>query len=418
MTPRIGSSFIATATCCLACSGPGGSDTPLTATTGASEIECPATTLAQQELAAISGEPRWLQSYGELSIRDVASDAAGNVLVTHGAETRKLGGDGTPRWSRPFGALVAIGPNDDVFVAGELTGTLAVDTSTILQAAGARDVYVVRLDADGALEYAVTLSSSADDALTSLAVDATGNATVSGAGIGTVKLDTSGKAAWSRDYAGHVAFDRDGNLLLAGELTGTRDFGGGPVTSRGGADIVVVKLDANGQHVFSRTFGDAGLQQRAESIAVDAQGNALVGGVFDGSVDFGNGALTLTASSCSSDAWCNTFGFVAKLDAQGTSAWSVELGPMRTLAGAASDSLGNFVVTGALPGGVTPFRNSLALALDQSGLRLWRRAEWPETGIGAGHAIAIDPCNDVLWAVTARPDFQTNEHSYLAKLSP
>jgi hypothetical protein len=387
-------------------------------TTEASEIECPVTAPAAPELAANSGEPRWLQSYGELTIRDVASDAAGNVLVTHGAETRKLGADGTPRWSRPFGALVAIGPNDDVFVAGEFTDALAVDTSTSLQAAGARDVYVIRLDADGALEYAVTLGGSADDALTSLAADATGNATVSGVAIGTVKLDATGKTSWSRDYSGYVAFDGNGNLLLAGELTGTADFGGGPVTSRGGADIVVVKLDANGQHLFSRTFGDASPQQRAESISVDAQGNTLVAGVFDGSVDFGNGALTLTASSCSSDAWCNTFGFVVKLDAQGTAAWSVELGPMRALAGAASDSLGNFVVTGALPGGVTPFRNSLALALDANGLRRWRRAEWPETGIGAGHAIAIDPCHDVLWALTARPDFQSNEHSYLAKLSP
>jgi hypothetical protein len=303
-------------------------------------------------------------------------------------------------------------------VAGELEGTLAVDTTTSLQSAGARDVYVIRLDADGAVQYAVALGSGADDTLTSLAVDATGSATVSGAGIGTVKLDPAGKSVWVRDYAGHVAFDRSGNLLLAGELSGTRDFGGGPLTSQGGADIVVVKLDAKGQHVFSRSFGDTGAQQRAESIAVDPQGNALVAGVFDGSVDFGNGALTLTASSCSSDAWCNTFGFVAKLDAQGTAAWSVELGPMRTLAAAASDSLGNFVVSGALPGGVTPFRNSLALALDESGLPLWRRAEWPETGIGAGRALAIDPCNDVLWAVTARPDFQTNEYSYVAKLSP
>jgi hypothetical protein len=372
----------------------------------------------QPELAAASGEPRWLQSYGELGISGIASDAAGNVLVTHGSETRKLASDGTPRWSRPFGALVAIGPNDDVFVAGELAGTMAVDTTTSLESAGARDVYVIRLDAAGAVAYAVALGGSADDTLTSLAVDATGNATVSGPGIGTVRLDPAGKALWSRGYAGHVALDRSGNLLLAGELSGTHDFGGGPLTSRGGADVVVVKLDTHGQHVFSRSFGDAGPQQRAESIAVDAQGNALIAGVFDGSVDFGNGALTLTASSCSSDAWCNTFGFVAKLDAQGTTAWSADLGPMRTLAAAASDLLGNFVVSGALPGGVTPFRNTLAVALDANGLRLWRRAEWPETGIGAGHALAIDPCNDVLWAVTARPDFQTNEHSYVAKLSP
>jgi hypothetical protein len=384
----------------------------------APEIGCPSNAQTQPKIAAEAGEPEWLQSYGEQLISDIASDTAGNVLVAQGAETRKLTGDGTPRWSRPFGSLVAIGPNDDVFVAGELAGSLAIDTTTTLNAATGRDLYVVRLSADGGVRYAVTLGSGADDGLTSLAVDATGNAAVSGPGVGTVKLDPGGAALWSRDYTGHVAFDRTGNLLLAGELSGTQDFGGGSLTSRGGADIVVVKLDADGQHVFSRSFGDAGPQQRVESIAIDPLGNALIAGVFDGRVDFGNGALELTASSCSSDAWCNTFGFVAKLDAQGAAVWSMDLGPMRTLPAAASDAQGNFVVSGALPGGVTPFRNSLALALDADGVRLWRRAEWPETGIGAGRAVAFDPCNEVLWAVAARPDYQTNEHSYVAKLSP
>ena len=418
MTPRIGSSFIVTATCCLACSGPTDSVTSLLAANEAPEIGRPGDVQTPPKLATEPGEPRWLQTYGEQAISDIASDAQGNVLVAHGAETRKLAGDGTPHWSRPFGSLVAIGPNDDVLLAGELEGVLNVDTSTTLESAGGRDVYLIRLDADGRVRYAVNFDGSADDRLTSLAVDGAGNAAISGPGVGTISLDSTGTALWTRDYAGHVAFDPSGNLLVAGELSGTRDFGGGPLTSRGGADIVVVKLDANGQHVFSRSFGDAGPQQRAESIAIDPRGNALIAGVFDGSVDFGSGALTLTASSCSSDAWCSTFGFVAKLDAQGAAAWSADLGPMRTLPAAASDSHGNFAVSGALPGGVTPFRNSLALALDANGLRLWRRAEWPETGIGAGRAIAFDPHDDVLWGVMARPDFQSNEHSYVAKLSP
>ncbi len=416
---RTSSLFLATATCCLACSDPSGSDTSLLSTTEASEIGCHSAPTNESELAANSGEPLWLQSFGEAPISGLATDHQGNVILTRGGiETSKLESDGTPRWSRPFGSLVAIGPNDSVLVAGTFEGTLALSTRTSLQASGARDVYVVALDADGNIDYAVALGGGDDVALLGLAVDSAGQAVVSGEGLGTIKLDTAGKAAWSRDFFGHVAFDADGNLLLAGELRGTRDFGGGPLTSRGGADIVVAKLASDGQHIFSRSFGDVGEQQRAESIAVDAAGNAVIAGVFDGSVDFGQSAVTLTASSCSSDAWCNTFGFVTKLDAQGEVPWSVGLGPMRALPAAASDSRGDYVVSGALPGGVRPFRSSLALALDSDGAELWRRAEWPETGIGSGHALAIDPCNDVLWAVTARPDFESGENSYIAKLSP
>jgi hypothetical protein len=416
---RLSSLFIVTATCCLACSAPSGSHKALLSTTEASEIGCPNADGNLPQITADSGEPLWLQSFGETPITGIASDRRGNVILTRGdVETRKLDGAGTPRWSRPFGSLVAIGPNDSVFVAGTFEGALPVSTTTTLQSSGGRAVYVVRLDSEGNVEYAISLGGSADGALRGLAVDSAGNAAVSGEGIGTVKLDEAGKAAWSRDFFGHVAFDADGNLLLAGELRATTDFGGGPLSSRGGSDVLVAKLDADGQHIFSRSFGDVGQQQRAESITVDAAGSALIAGVFDGSVDFGTSALTLDTGSCSSDAWCNTFGFVAELDEHGQVSFSVGLGPMRTLPAAASDSRGNYVVSGALPGGVRPFRNSLALALDGNGVELWRRAEWPETGIGSGHALAIDPSDDVLWAVTARPNFESGEHSYVAKLSP
>lgn len=418
MTPRISSSFVITATCCLACSDPSDSVTSLVSSTVASEIRCPTAPETLPESATNPGEPLWLQSYGESAITGVASDRQGNVVVTRSGETRKLDGDGAPRWSRPFGSLVAIGPNDSVYVAGGFEGTLQVDTTSTLRSAGAHDAYVVRLDAEGSVTYAIALGGSADDVPQSLAVDAAGNAAVSGAGLGTVALDPSGAPAWTKEYFGHAAYDAAGNLLLAGALTGARDFGGGELASQGGSDIVVVKLTADGQHLFSRSFGDAGQQQRAESIAVDPAGNALLAGVFDGSVDFGSSVLTLQASNCSSDAWCNTFGFAAELDPQGEVSWSVGLGPMRALPAAASDSRGNYVVSGALPGGVTPFRNSLALAFDPSGAELWRRAEWPETGIGAGHAVAIGACNEVLWAVSARPDFESAEQAYVAKLSP
>jgi hypothetical protein len=181
--------------------------------------------------------------------------------------------------------------------------------------------------------------------------------------------------------------------------------------------VLVLKLDPRGQHLWSKAFGDAAVEQRGESIALTANGEVLVAGVFDGRLDVAADSV-LQPASCPADAWCNTSGFVVKLDAAGNALWSRSLGPMRSVRGAATDSGGNVVLSGALPGGVTPFRNSWLTALSAGGPPLWRRAEWPETGIGAGHAVTIDVCGDVLWSVSARSEIESEERAYLAKLSP
>jgi hypothetical protein len=99
---------------------------------------------------------------------------------------------------------------------------------------------------------------------------------------------------WTKSFYGHVALDSLGNSLLTGVLTGTMDFGGGPLTSRGGADVFVVKLAPGGEHVFSRRFGDASELQSGQAIAFDRWNNVLLGGVFEGTLDFGGGELSLS----------------------------------------------------------------------------------------------------------------------------
>jgi hypothetical protein len=338
----------------------------------------------------------WLLGYDAALVSSVASDSRGNVLLARsGRETLKLDAEGRRLWSQPFGSLVATGPNDHAWVAS--------------------DNELFQLDAAGQPILSTSLPAHATAA--SLAVDGAGNVAISGPELGTIKLDAAGRIAWSKPFFGAVAFDALGNLVLTGALTTSSDFGAGIVASRGGSDVFVAKLGAGGEHLFSRAFGDQGLLQRGESVAVDGQGNLLIAGVFDGALDFGTGSQ-LRPSTCPADAWCNTSGFVAKLDASGNALWSRELGPMRTVDGAASDSRGGVVLSGALPGGVTPFRNAWLTALDPSGAAKWRRAEWPETGIGAGHGVAVDPCDNVLWSVSALPHLESEERAYVAKLSP
>ncbi len=120
---------------------------------------------------------------------------------------------------------------------------------------------------------------------------------------------------WSKAYGDaslgqairDIAVTPDGDLVVVGLFAGMIDFGGNPMGSTGSTDIFVAKLHANGEHVWSKRFGDASTQE-ARAVVVDQAGNIYVGGYVEGSVDFGDGIKT---SAGGADA------FVAKFEADG-----------------------------------------------------------------------------------------------------
>src|SRR5690606_16949753 len=87
-----------------------------------------------------------------------------------------------------------------------------------------------------------------------------------------------------------ISEDTFGNLLVGGTFAGTIDFGGAPFTSSGDDDIFIAKLSLDGEPRFAKPFGNPGLEdQRVDRIAHDAEGNSILAGTFDGSVNFGGG---------------------------------------------------------------------------------------------------------------------------------
>lgn len=91
------------------------------------------------------------------------------------------------------------------------------------------------------------------------------------------------------DGCNAVCMDAAGNVYVAGAFTDTVDFGGGPRYSAGEEDIFVVKLDPAGAYLWDITTGGPGAVDNANGIAVDADGNILVCGAFEETVDFGGG---------------------------------------------------------------------------------------------------------------------------------
>lgn len=122
--------------------------------------------------------------------------------------------------------------------------------------------------------------------------------------------------AWSapgEQYAHALAVDpSSGDLLITGRLEGTFSFGGEDLVSAGLGDIFLARVTKDGDHVWSKRFGD-GLDQMGINVAIDAAGDILLAAVGNGVVDFG---MNTRGSQ-------DTEGvYLAKLDASGGEIWS------------------------------------------------------------------------------------------------
>ncbi len=123
-----------------------------------------------------------------------------------------------------------------------------------------------------------------------------------------------------------ILTDASGNVYTAGFYQGTTDFDPGPgvynlTVTAGNTAIFILKLDANGNFVWAKGVGGAGLIN-VYSMTSDPSGNLLLTGGFQNTVDFdpGPGIYTLTPLPTSSDA------YVLKLDANGNFIWARKLG--------------------------------------------------------------------------------------------
>lgn len=161
------------------------------------------------------------------------------------------------------------------------------------------------------------------------------------------RLSAAGEHIWSKRFgdsssqtAFDVALDSDGGIYIVGEMYGSVDFGDGkPVTSSGGYDAFVAKFDANGNFVWSRVYGDPS-SQRGRSVAVTPTNQVIVAGNFSGLITLTNMEI---ASPNSTDM------FVIKLDASGFDVSARRYGGPKSdeLMDIAVDSQGGILVTGA-----------------------------------------------------------------------
>ncbi|XXX74568.1 hypothetical protein WMF30_43660 [Sorangium sp. So ce134] len=317
-------------------------------------------------------------------------------------------GDGEHLWSKSFGADlpqratgVAIDAAGKVVVAGYFAASVGFGGNW-LASAGGDDIFVSRLESSGAHIWSKRFGGAGDQRATAVAADASGNVLIVGTFDGTLdfaspgavltssggtdvfvaKLNASGAHVWSKRLGGagdqravSVAVDSNLGVSVAGDFDGPLDVEGAALASAGGSDVFVTKLDGAGNVLWTQRFGDAE-DQRAGAVAVDAAGNVLLTGELRGSADFGGGPR---ASAGGSDV------FVAKLSAAGAHLWSQRFGGTgeeRGKAIGAGGAGGAIVVAGdfeeAIDLGGGPLSSAggkdiFAAQLDAAGGHVWSR---------------------------------------------
>jgi PKD repeat protein len=237
------------------------------------------------------------------------------------------------------------------------------------------------------------------------------------------KLDSSGNFVWAKrmggtgheDWGMGIAVDRAGNVHTTGTFEGTVDFDPGSgtynLTSAGGTEIFVSKLDSSGDFVWAKRMGGT-VWEWAFGIAVDRDGNVYTTGEFGGTVDFdpGPGTYNLERVDGGGDV------FVSKLDSSGDFVWAKSMGGTDVDRGRAIavDGAGNVHTTGTFKGtadfdpgpgtyNLMPAgdREIFVSKLDSSGDFVWARGmggTGDEDVVGAdgwGHGIAVDSAGNV-----------------------
>jgi hypothetical protein len=346
-------------------------------------------------------------------------------------------------------AVVASGAG--VVVAGTVDGRVDVGGESI--GSTAPTFHAAAFDGGGATLWAVEATTTL--ALTSQSLAADGGEVALGAtyaaptliegtalpaplgeDVVVARFDRGGGVRFSRGFvlpetqrALAVAVAPGGGTVVAGSFVGGLDLGAGAHASAGADDAFVALLDAEGNALWSRTFG-GGATDRASGVAVADDGTIWVAGqagssfgvdgvtvesgglyvlAFDGSGDATRGAgfatpagavtslvasrdgLVLGGSFRSSieigarvDAAGDRDGFVAALDVDLTPRWAVAVGGAGadTVHAVAATGDGGVVVAARFTGDVelhAPFTSAgaddgLVLVLDADGAPRWAQA--------------------------------------------
>ncbi len=248
-----------------------------------------------------------VDSSGNVYITGASGESWGSPLHPHSGRPEdvvvlKLDCDGTYQWHTFYGSTdvdagqqIALDSGSNIYVTGYSNASWG---SPLNSHSGNWDMFVLKLDTDGAYQWHTFYGSRDSDYASGIAVDSRGNAYVTGpsteswgsplhaySGIPDVfilKLDADGTYQWHTFYGssgpdsgGSIALDGSGNIYVTG--CSVYAWGSPLHAHSGGYDIFILKLDTNGVYQW-HTFHGASDDDTGGGLAVDNNGNLYVTG--------------------------------------------------------------------------------------------------------------------------------------------
>jgi len=220
------------------------------------------------------------------------------------------------------------------------------------------------------------------------------------------KIDPLGNLVWikqigssSNEEALAITVDQHDNIYTTGDFEGTADFDPGPavfnLSTSGGKDIFIQKLDLNGNFVWAKKIGGTSVEI-GRSIDTDSEGNLIIIGSFNGTADFNPGVGVANLTSLGSNDL-----FILKLDTLGNFDWVKQIGGSNAIVGESikTSFQNNIYVTGHFKDSVdfdpgvsnsnlyaNGSEDSFVLKLNKLGNFVWVRHL---DGIGLIHGLAL-----------------------------
>ncbi|HSC39926.1 MAG TPA: hypothetical protein VLD19_18715, partial [Chitinophagaceae bacterium] len=245
-------------------------------------------------------------------------------------------------------------------------------------------------------------------------------------GIYISKLDSSGNFVWAKQIPTTVEFaeialrvDGNGNVYVASEIMNAADMDPGPgilmMSPIGFKNAFVIKLDTNGNLVWAKTFGGPGdTGAEATNLEVDKNGNVILCGLFNNTVDFDPGPATFNITSTA-----HIQSFIVKLNSNGDLVWAKQFGNSPRVYSGSSitdvrcDTQGNIYTTGEFTGAcdfdpgpgvdtmkANSMQNGFIAKLTGNGDFIWAKQLASKTGDYyervTPRAIAVDGMNNIV----------------------
>jgi hypothetical protein len=303
---------------------------------------------------------------------------------------------------------VSPAPGDGAYVVGsfDARAPLRIGGTTVPARGSGKDLFIARLDGEGAVLWARAFGGVGDDLALDVATDPQGRPVLTGRIIGavafdstittstdadaiTVAFDADGGVRWLRlvsgggaSFGNEVAVDDDGRIAVVGSYADAASFGPGITLlapASGGQDAFTALYGADGQPLWARSLAapDSGATaaESARGVAFDGQSRVLVTGAFAGRLTIGTQSID---SGGGSDCFAASFSVAGELR------WSRRFGgPGDDLCrGIGGDSFGTVSLGGNFTQSLTIGTTTLSAAgdadlfvasLDADGAPAWAR---------------------------------------------